>query len=90
MIDDPILKYRRLYEIRWLSMFEAVHAIRRTLSSLLTFFENEWVEFSDPTARGIFEAARSFQFLATTHLLEDVLDVLKRVSKVFLVLTFSY
>ena len=48
-------------------------AIRRPLSSLLNFFENEWVKFSDPIVR---EEARTFQFLVTTHLLEDVSDFL--------------
>ena len=82
VLQDPVLKYRPLYEVRWLSMFQAVHAIRINLSSLLTF-ESEWAEFSDPRARGILEEVTRFLFLATTHLLEDVLDVLKRLSKVF-------
>ena len=83
-----LVKQLKLAQLRWfrrllLVMFQAVHAIRITLSSLLTFFESEWAEFSDPRARGIVEEVTRFQFLATTHLLEDVLDVLKRLSKVF-------
>ena len=38
LLEEPVLKYHQLYEVRWLSMFEAVRAVRRTLSSLLMFF----------------------------------------------------
>ena len=38
---------------------------------------------SDPTAKGILTFISTFQFLATTHFLADVLAVLSRLSKTF-------
>lgn len=83
ILEDPTLKYQPVYEVRWMSLHLAVQAVRRTLNSLITFLENEVASEHDPAARGILEEVRKYEFLATVHLLDDVLLLLTKLSKVF-------
>ena len=39
VLEDPLLRYKLLYDIWWLSFFSAVSTVKRTLRSLLTYFE---------------------------------------------------
>ena len=83
ILDDPILHYKPLYEIRWLSFFSAVSAVKRTLKSLVTYFEQEYAENNDPIAKGLVTRVSSYKFFAITHLLYDVRSELIRLSKIF-------
>ena len=53
VLDDPLLRYKAIYDIRWLSFFNAIAAVKRTTKSLLAFFENEAITNEDPVARGL-------------------------------------
>ena len=66
-----------------MSLHCAVQAVRRTLNSLMTFLENEATSAYHPVARGILQEVSKFKFLATVHLLDDVLSILTKLSKVF-------
>ena len=83
IVDDPQIRYQPIYEVRWLSFFAAVQAVKRTIKSLHAFFEKEAKESGDPTAAGLAKGISEFMFLAITHLLYDVLNELTRLSKVF-------
>jgi hypothetical protein len=54
VLEDPVLKYQPIYEVRWMSLHSAVQAASRTLKSLMTFLENEATSIHDPLAKGIF------------------------------------
>jgi len=41
ILNDPIVRPHRLYEIQWLSMYLAVDAIRKCLPSLIAVFSHE-------------------------------------------------
>lgn len=83
IVDDPQICYHAIYEVRWLSFFAAVQAVKRSIKSLHAFFEKESEELGDPTAAGLAKGIAEFMFLAITHLLYDVLNELTRLSKVF-------
>lgn len=83
VLDDPRLRYKPIYDVRWLSFYNAVNTVKRTLSSLLAYFEQQAVENDDAVAKGLAKQISSYSFVAITHLLCDVLGELTRLSKVF-------
>ena len=38
VLNEPVLKYREVHQVRWLSFYAALEAIYRTLDSLITYF----------------------------------------------------
>ncbi|XP_011403997.1 PREDICTED: SCAN domain-containing protein 3-like [Amphimedon queenslandica] len=83
VLDSPVLKYKQLYYVRWLSLHIAVSAVQRTLPALISFFDNEASQYEDPAARGLTKQLSTYQFITTTNLLCDVLDIITRLSKIF-------
>ena len=79
VLDEPEIKIKKLYDIRWLSFHNVVDTIRRSLTSLFVYFENA-MEEGDPTATGIHRSITTYLFLALTHLLDDVLSILAKLS----------
>ena len=69
LLEDPILLYTEMHEVRWLSFYKAVETIYSTLSSLLTFFGQE----KDAKGIGISKKLERFEFVATTYLMMAVL-----------------
>ena len=57
--------------------------MRRTLKSLIVFFDEEVAERNDPVAKGLMKQVSSDSFLAITHMLYAVFSQLTRLSKVF-------
>ena len=80
VLDSPVLKYKPLYDVRWLSFHNAVSSVQRTLPA---YFDNEASQYDDPIARGLTKQISSFQFIATTNVLWDILDIITRLSKIF-------
>ena len=74
-------KFKQTFHTRWLSFEGAVEAILVNLDPLMAALISD--SESDPTARGLLTFISTFQFLATTHFLADVLAVLSRLSKTF-------
>ena len=79
VLDEPEIKMKKLYDIRWLSFHNVVDTIRRSLTSLFVYFENA-AEEGDPIAKGIHNSITTYLFLALTHLLDDVLSILAKLS----------
>ena len=79
VLEDPEIRIKRLYQVRWLSFDIAVDAVLRSLKSLMMFFEHAANE-GDPTAVGIHSCIK---FLALTHLIKDILSVLTKLSLTF-------
>ena len=73
--------FQQVFHTRWLSFDGAVQAVLTNLDPLLSALISD--SSSDPTAKGILTFITTFLFLATTHLLADVLLILARLSKTF-------
>ena len=80
LMGEPTLRLKKAVHTRWLSHEAAVTAIRRTLPSLMATLESEVAEKDDAVARG---APPSYDFVATTYLLCDVLPHLTSLSLLF-------
>ena len=53
ILQDPILTYKELHSVRWLSYFNALTAVFRTLDSLLTYLGEAGTGNKDPKAVGL-------------------------------------
>ena len=49
VLKEPTLKYREVHQVRWLSFYQALDAVYRTLDSLVSFFSTA----TDVKASGI-------------------------------------
>ena len=83
VLNDPQIKCKEAKDVRWLSHGNAIKAIVRTLPSLLTSLEREAAERGNPTANGLLKFAKTYQFVACTLLLADILPHLNRLSLIF-------
>ncbi|XP_060078766.1 zinc finger protein 862-like [Ylistrum balloti] len=52
VLNDPQLRYKEVHSVRWLSFYNALETVHRTLDSLLTYFA-ETVNSKDPKAAGL-------------------------------------
>ena len=74
-------KFQQVFHTRWLSFNGAVQAILSNYDPLVSALIGDGQ--SDPIANGILKFITTFLFLATTHLLADILPALSRLSKLF-------
>ena len=82
MLGEDQAKLKQIFDIRWLSMGEAVRALLRNYKSLLTFTDEQGAA-GDPTAIGVHQQLRSYLYAALLHLAADVLDTTNHLSKLF-------
>ena len=68
---------------RWLSHDAASETLRRSLNAVIVSLEREADERGDPAALGLVHMIKTYRFVATLHLLCDVLPHLSRLSKAF-------
>lgn len=52
ILDSPKLKVKEVHGVRWLSFFDALETVYRTLEALLTYFDDQSKQ-SDPKAAGL-------------------------------------
>ncbi|XP_052225064.1 uncharacterized protein C17orf113-like [Dreissena polymorpha] len=81
ILNLPELKFAELHSVRWLSMECAVGAMFRSYPALAMCLEQEAV--LDATAKGLFCEVSQYKFIATMHMLMDVLPFIERLSKNF-------
>lgn len=81
ILHSAEMKFKQVFHTRWLSFDGAVEALLVNLECLISALISDCD--TDPTARGILTFVTTFKFLATTHLLADVLPVISRLSKRF-------
>ena len=81
ILQHAEIKLKQTFHTRWLSFEGAVEAILANIDPLIAALISD--SESDPTAKGILSFISTFQFLATTHFLADVLVLLSRLSKTF-------
>ena len=65
-------------DVRWLSHQEAVEALRGSLVSVLTSLDREAPERSEPTASGLLNFMKKYNFVAALSLFADVLPHLSK------------
>ena len=82
IIREKNIKLKRIHEIRWLSMGDAVSAIIRNYEALLLLTSEE-AALGDPTGIGLNKQLSSYVNLALIHLACEVLAVTNHLSKVF-------
>ena len=81
ILGDPSLKFKEPKHACWLSHGKAVTAVRRCLPSLITTLEQEAV--NNLTATGLVKTVMTYEFVACTYLLSDILPSLNRLSLIF-------
>ena len=81
MLDEPKLKYREVHQIRWLSFYEAMDTVYRTLDSLLTYLGE--VSSDDPAAAGIKKRVGDELFVSLTYGMMDILPPIMKLSLIF-------
>ncbi|XP_077863952.1 zinc finger protein 862-like [Saccoglossus kowalevskii] len=81
ILDDPLLKYKEVHDVHWFSFYSSLETIYRTYGSLVTYFQS--VACTQPIAKGLAKRMTCYEFVATTHLLMDIIPVLTHMSMVF-------
>lgn len=83
ILGGPQLKMKEVLDTRWLSHDRAVTAIRECLPALVASLEREASERADATAAGLAMFVKTTNFVASIHMMSDILPHLSRLSKSF-------
>ncbi len=81
ILEEPVLRYREVHQVRWLSFYKAIEAVWRTLDSLITYFST--TAKNDPKAAGIGKKIGSELFISITYALMDILQPIMRLNLFF-------
>ena len=74
LLEDPVLTYKELHSIRWLSYYSALQTVHRTIDSLLTYFTEVTQNISkDPKANGLKKKIGTVKFISITALMMDAM-----------------
>ena len=82
LLDEPQLKMKDAVDTRWLSTDQACRSLWRCFPSVLATLGNEAAEKENPVAIGLSKILGKYKFVATLHLMCDILPLLSRLSKV--------
>ena len=87
ILDHPILKIKKIYEIRWLSWYEAVKnlclSIEPLMDTLLETITTTTNNFQKQNFISLYTQICDWKFLAFLYFLWDILGYLSILSKVF-------
>ena len=84
------MKLKDICDTIWLSHLNAVDAVRRCHTALITSLEREASERTDATAAGLATFVKTPFFVCTIAMMSDVLPHLNRLSKIFQKTTVDY
>jgi len=76
-------KFKEVFDVRWLSFRGAVDAILCNLEPLIHALNEDKQQPGNATAQGLLKFVLTFDFLATVHMMSDVLGHLSRLSRLF-------
>lgn len=79
ILDHPTLKYREIHAVRWLSFFEALQVVYRTIDPLRTCLHGR-DRSKDARAKGILKYMATRQFLFITYLMMDIILIVSKLS----------
>ena len=77
-LNAPELKMQKPSDTRWLAQERAVRAIRRSLPSLVSTFEEIYEETGDAEAHGIASLLTKYNTVACIYMLSDVLHTVAK------------
>ncbi len=83
VLDCPQLKIKEVHDVRWFAFYSALETVYRSYEALCVLFSKSAEEKKDQKATGLLKDLSGFQFLATTHLLMDVIPVLTHLNLIF-------
>ncbi|KAL3879846.1 hypothetical protein ACJMK2_032125 [Sinanodonta woodiana] len=81
ILDDPCIVYKELHSVRWLSYFNALTAVWRTLDSLLTYLAE--ASHKDHKAGRMKKKIATESFIATTYMMIDAMAPVTILSQSF-------
>ena len=82
ILEEKDIKLKKIFEIRWLSMGDAVLAIIRNYEALLILTSEE-AALGDPIAIGLHHQLSRYMYLALMHLTSDIFAETNHLSKIF-------
>lgn len=77
LLDEDEMKVKEVHEVRWMSIYKAVDTVFRSLDSLITLFT------TDKDAKGYAKKLATYDFIATTYMLKDILPIITALCLVF-------
>ena len=79
ILDDPKVKVRECHEIRWITFYEAVHAVFKIWTSLVIYFSRH----TDQKSQSLHRRITEYKFVAILHMLLDILPSVAHMSLIF-------
>ena len=79
VLEEPTIQVKEVFEVRWLSFFNALEVIFRCLDSLLTYFTTD----SSAKGTGIAKKIATEDFVKTTYVLMDIIPVVNKLCETF-------
>ena len=76
-------KFKEVFDVRWLSFQGAVEAVLYNLEPLFHALNEDKQQPGNAAAQGLLKYIMTFDFLATTHMMADVLGHIGRLSRIF-------
>lgn len=73
ILEDPCLTIKEIHSVRWLSYFNALTTVFRTLDSLFTYLEELHRLGKDPKATGLKKKMATDTFIQSTYMLMDAM-----------------
>lgn len=83
ILQDPILTYKELHSVWWLSYFNALTVMFRTLDILLTYLGEAGTGNKDPKAVGLKCKIATGRFISMTYLMMDAMAPVTILSQFF-------
>jgi hypothetical protein len=77
LLDDPILRIKKLYEIRWLAWYDAIKNVCNSIPALLRIFK----ESKNKDGRELYEQLTSWRILAFLYYFYNILEHVTQLSK---------
>ena len=82
VLEHPTLKYKEIHAVRWLSFYEALAAVYRTIDPLITYLHQRSAK-KDPKAKGLLKKLASEEHIYITYLLMDVMPIVSKLCLTF-------
>ena len=80
-LNLPVLKLKEPKDVRWLSYDGAVSAFRKTYRAIVLELEHQAI--TDAAAKAWLKRIKTYEFVASLHMLSDALPVLAKLSRKF-------
>lgn len=86
----PALKLKEPKDVRWLSYEAAINVFRKTFPAILLELKHQQDDQRDAAAKAWVKRMKTFEFVASLHLLSDALPLLASLSRKFQSATLNF